>query len=185
VVAHTFPRHPVAITSGIHQCRLNKQQIPNKMDSNSPASQAAGSNDATVQSTHTDPIDPSSVSKAVLPAFSSSQLDLGAAMLECVNMGQSLDHEMRHIVHIPKARERMTVGFEMLSTLHGNLFALFCHSQGISNLDAFYDAANTHRHQQRAIAERAEMARMAGMTLEEFDRKLLETQNKVNNETKS
>ena len=145
------------------------------MDSNSPASQPAAS------PAHSNASSPSSPTETHAPAatsgFSFPLLDLGAAILECVNMAGHLDEEVKNIVHVPKGRERLTVGFEMLASMHGNLFAMLG-NQHSYELDAFYDACNTYRHQQRQIAERTEMARMAGMTLEQFDAKAKEIENK-------
>jgi hypothetical protein len=140
------------------------------MDSNPSLQQAATGN---TPSNETSPSVSSPSASATPGGFSPFALELGAAILETVAMGQALDSEMKRIVRIPKARERMTQGFEQLASMHGGLFAMLA-AQGAYDRMAFYDACEAHRDASRKELEMQEMAKAAGITVEEFQKKMSE-----------
>jgi hypothetical protein len=147
------------------------------MDSSPASSQAAAS---TAQSNESpSPLVTPTHAQAVASGFSLPHLELAAAILETVNMISHVADETKRVVHIPKAREHLTAGFEMSLSMCGNIFGMLG-VQHNYDLDAFYDAANKFRSEQKAIAQRTEIARLAGMTLEEFDAKAKEIESKAN-----
>lgn len=103
-------------------------------------------------------------------SFAQTHIELGAALLECANMGEAIDKEIKQRIHVPSQKERLTSGMTILANMQAGVFAMLADANQY-NRTAFYDACEAHRKGERAAAERRELARMAGMSVEEFDKK--------------
>lgn len=160
----------------MHSTLGKQHKTKTKMDSNPSLQQAAATPTPSNETTPSTPA--SQLAQPQSGGFSFSHLELGASILETVQMAAALDTHVKEIIHVPKARLRLTDGFLILGNMHGALFAMIADQANYAR-DAFYDACEAHRKAKRDSFEREQMAKMAGLTLEEFDAKFAEANAKL------
>lgn len=113
--------------------------------------------------------------------FSYVYINIGAAILRSMTVGNNLSIEVKRIVHVPKARDHLNLGFNALAETMGVAFAALADCQNYDR-NAFYDACDKFLDEIRERAEYMKLAQLAGMSLEDFEKQMAEA--KVTTETK-
>lgn len=113
----------------------------------------------------------------LLTGFLYDHIHLGAAMLRGMVVAQNLEDHIKLVIHVPKPSAVILEGFGYLANSQGLAFAaladLFDYDRA-----KFYDACNEMLSEIAKHADQYKIAQLAGMSLEDFQKQMKETEAK-------
>lgn len=69
---------------------------------------------------------PSNVVESGIVIYPTARLEIGSTLYGAVQMGGRIDLEIKRVLHIPRTRQMVNDGMEILATLQGLLYRQLC-----------------------------------------------------------